>query len=181
MLKPLGVVLLPVRGWEGDSTPAGGTGGVRPGGRGDRRRSGGNADHADRRSRRGLSRETGRLGPAAVGGRRETSGDRSHGGCSHPAGAGELPNRERCRNAGFPGGSKGGGATLARASVFNTAWAGLRPVTVVSQRATRPRPRPGRGSMGGLTQHRAAHVPPVVQFSPPSRCCRILAKGGSRC
>jgi len=45
-------------GWGGDSTPAGGTDGVRAGGRGDRRRSGGNAELAARRSLRGPSRAT---------------------------------------------------------------------------------------------------------------------------
>ena len=98
-------------GWEGGSTPAGGTGGVRPGGRRDRRRSGGKANHAARRSRRGLSRETGRPRRTVAG---WSAGDiwrLPPGGRSHAVEAGELPNRERCRSGGFPGGSKGGGST----------------------------------------------------------------------
>ncbi len=51
--------------------PGGGTGGVRPGGRGDRRRSGGNADHAARRSRRRLTREP----TASMGGDRWSAGE----------------------------------------------------------------------------------------------------------
>ena len=48
-----GFVPSPFRpGWGGDLTPAGGTDGVRAGGRGDRRRSGGNADQVARRSLR---------------------------------------------------------------------------------------------------------------------------------
>ena len=62
--------LLP-SGVGGDSTPAGGTDGVRTGGRGDRRRSGGNGDHAARRSLRGLSREADGRRPAVIGRRQE--------------------------------------------------------------------------------------------------------------
>ena len=38
---------------------------------------------------------------------------------------GDAPARALLRRAGFPGGSKGGGATLARARMFYIAWAGL--------------------------------------------------------
>ena len=59
--------------------------------RGDRRRSGGNADHTDRRSLRGLSEAVGRR-PAVIGGRRE--------GTRRLADRRDLqtPNRERCRS-----------------------------------------------------------------------------------
>ena len=62
-----------------------------PGGRGDRRRSGGNADHAARRSLRELSREVG-------GG---TSGDGPTGGTFG------RPNRERWRSGVCPGDRRG--------------------------------------------------------------------------
>ena len=58
---------------QGGSAPAGGTGGVRPGGRGDRRRSGGNADHSARRSRRRAHLRNWRPRPAVIGGRRENN------------------------------------------------------------------------------------------------------------
>ena len=44
--------------------------------------------------------------------------------------AGELRNRKRSRSGGFPGGSKGGGAPLARARMFYIACVGLSPLAV---------------------------------------------------
>ena len=52
--------------------------------------------------------------------------------------AGERSNRERCRSEGFSGGIEGGRSTPLPAAVFNTAWAGLRPVTVVSRPSAGP-------------------------------------------
>ena len=88
----------------GDSTPAGGMDGVRAGGRGDRRRSGGNADRLARRSLRGLSREADGHRPAersaAVG---RTSGGGPTGGTLGPQPR-TLPER------GFTLGVRGGAA-----------------------------------------------------------------------
>ena len=92
--------------WGGDSTPVGGTDGVRPGGRGDRRRSGGNADQAARRSPRGPSRSR-RPRPAVIGGRGRTSACAAAWGTRGPCGSGWNLNRERCRSGGFPGGQRG--------------------------------------------------------------------------
>ena len=106
------------------STPAGGTGGVRPGGRGDRRRS----DGARRPRRPPVTTQTHprdrRPRPAVIGGRRENI-PRLAAWIGGQAKAGERPNRERCRSGVFPGGSKGGGAPLARARMFYIACAGL--------------------------------------------------------
>ena len=93
-------------GREGDSTPAGGTDGVRAGGRGDRRRSGGNADHAARRSLRELSRE-------AEGG---TSGDGPTGGTFGPS------NRERCRSGVCPGDRRGRSTPRQPAVIPGVCW-----------------------------------------------------------
>ena len=112
-----------VGGWGGDSTPAGGTDGVRPGGRGDRRRSGGNTDQAARRSPRGLSRSR-RPRPAVIGGRGRTSARAAAWGTRGPGGSGWNLNRERCGSGGFSGGSKGGGA-LPLASPPRSTWRGL--------------------------------------------------------
>jgi len=93
-------------GREGDSTPAGGTDGVRAGGRGDRRRSGGNADHAARRSLRELSRE-------AEGG---TSGDGPTEGTFGPS------NRERCRSGVCPGDRRGRSTPRQPAVIPGVCW-----------------------------------------------------------
>ena len=96
-------------GWGGDSTPAGGTDGVRAGGRGDRRRSGGNADHVARRSLRGLSREADGHRPAVIGRRRNNIRRRADRGDLRP------PNRERCRSEVCAGGQRGRGPPPASA------------------------------------------------------------------
>ena len=115
-------------GWEGGSTPAEGRAESRPVGRGDRRRSGGNADHAARRSRRRLTREP----TASTGGDRWSAGE-------HRA-AGRLnarPGRRRANSptanaagaGGLPGDRRGAAAPLARARMFYIACAGLATVT----------------------------------------------------
>ena len=100
-----GFVPSPFRpGWGGDLTPAGGTDGVRAGGRGDRRRSGGNADQVARRSLRGLSREADGHRPAVIGRRRENIRRRADRGDLRTPTA-------NAAGAGFSRGSKGGGST----------------------------------------------------------------------
>ena len=108
--------------WGGDSTPVGGTDGVRPGGRGDRRRSGGDADQAARRSPRGPSRSR-RPRPAVIGGRGRTSA------CAAAWGTRTLRKRVESQPRALPergvsGGSKGGGA-LPLASPPRSTWRGL--------------------------------------------------------
>ena len=76
---------------------------------GDRRRSGGNADHVARRSLRGLSRESRR---ASTGGDRPPSGD--HPATGRPGGPSD-PNRERCRSGVCAGGQRGRGPPPASA------------------------------------------------------------------
>ena len=56
--------------------------------------------------------------PEGIGGRRENI-RRLSGGNVRPSGwPGGLPNRERCRSGGFPGGSKGGGSTPRQPAVI---------------------------------------------------------------
>ena len=98
-----GFVPSPFRpGWGGDLTPAGGTDGVRARGRGDRRRSGGNADQVARRSLRGLSREADGHRPAVIGRRRENIRRRADRGdlrtpTANAAGAGLCRGSEGAR------------------------------------------------------------------------------------
>ena len=133
-------------GWDAGSTPVGGTGRVRPGDRGDRRRSGGNADRAVAghdarpcpRNRRPRSAVDGQVG-------RRTSGNWSLGGSAKQKQA--KPNRERCRSA-VSGGIEGGRQHPSPAAVFNTACAGLSTVTVVQASPAEPPKAPLRASPG---------------------------------
>ncbi len=72
--------------------------------------------------------------PAVTAGRRETCGTWPPGTFGQ-AEAGERPNRERCRSGGFPGGSKGGRATLASLAVIPwVCWLGHVSVAQASRR-----------------------------------------------
>ena len=132
----------------GDLTPAGGTDGVRAGGRGDRRRSGSNTDHVARRSLRGFSRAADWHRPVVIGRRRENIRRRADRGtfCPQPR---MRPERGLCR------GSEGARppASLRRGltECGPTEYAGLAPVT--GPKPARRRRR-NRLSGHGLEQRR---------------------------
>ena len=98
--------------WGGDSTPAGGTGGVLPGGRGDRRRSG-----WQRRPRRSpVTPQTQPRSRASTGGDRLAEGEHPAIG---PTGGTLRPNRER-RRSGVYRGIEGGRSTPRQPRRVNT-------------------------------------------------------------
>ena len=138
---------------------------------GDRRRSGGNAGHAARRSRRGLSRETGRPRRAVAGGRRETSGGLAARGTFAPAESGELPDRERWRTGIFPGGSKGGPSTP-RQSVRVIHGAGWFPTDNGSGASSRRGPTVAPGPFPRSTGRCSAKDPPVRAAKHRRACPR---------
>ena len=162
-----------------DSTPAGGTGGVRPGGRGDRRRNGGNADHAARRSRRGLSREIGRPRRTVAGGRRQASGGLAAWGDVRTCGSGRNLQPRTLPERSFSGGIEGG-RSHPRQSVrvqHGVGWlTDLKSVSQPSAEPPKPPPGspPGTASAGPSPASSPAPWPPASKrpSAVPRRSCR---------
>ncbi len=150
--------------------PGGGTGGVRPGGRGDRRRSGGNADHAARRSRRRLTREP----TASTGGDRWSAGEHPAPGRRERSArrmAGRTPQPRTAAGAEVFRGIEGGRQHPSPAATLNVACAGLPTITVESQPSAEPPKTPlGRRSRAASTGSSRASSP--ASRSPVSLAAR---------
>ena len=136
--------------WKGGTTPAEGRAESVPEAGGTGAGGGGNGGHAARRSRRRTHSRNRRSRPAVIGGRREQHIRRLDAGNVRPSRwPGGLPNRERCRSGGFPGGSKGGGSTPRQSAnvLHRVCWLSHLSVAQASAAAARedtPARRPGR-------------------------------------